>query len=113
MDPKEAELLEAKRLCDITQGKCYFYSFLFSYLFTEELRFKSTEDLRTLVSALMDYHQKMQEQANYWLDSKEQLIMDAEMHNKMIASLVQYAQQQQIAPKGIYFSIMMPIYYLI
>ena len=39
---------------------------------------------------------RMQEQAGYWLDAKEQLVMDAEMHNKMIASLVQYATQQQL-----------------
>ncbi len=38
----------------------------------------------------------MQDQAGYWLDAKEQLIMDAEMHNKMIASLVQYATQQSL-----------------
>ncbi|KAL2914597.1 hypothetical protein HK105_205948 [Polyrhizophydium stewartii] len=85
LDPREADLLEAKRLCDITE---------------EEMRRHSTEEIREFVKALMDFHSKMQEQANYWLDSKEQLVMDAEMHNKMIASLVQYAQQQQNAPKG-------------
>lgn len=58
------------------------------------------EELRDLVQVLMDYNSKMLEQSNYWLDSKEQLVMDAEMHNKMIASLVQYAQQQQVSPKG-------------
>jgi hypothetical protein len=42
----------------------------------------------------------MQEQVDYWLDSKERLLMDAEMHNKMIASLVNFAQQQQETPKG-------------
>jgi hypothetical protein len=46
------------------------------------------------------YQQKMYEQSNYWLDAKEQLIMDAETHNKVIASLVQYARDQQQAPKG-------------
>ena len=46
----------------------------------------------------------MQEQVNYWLDGKEQLMMDAEMNNKMIASLVTYAQQQQVAgTKGIVY----------
>ncbi|KAI8928126.1 hypothetical protein BC831DRAFT_548635 [Entophlyctis helioformis] len=85
MDPREAELIEAKRLCDITE---------------DEMRRHTTEEIRELVKALMSHHSKMQEQANYWLDSKEQLIMDAEMHNKMIASLVQYAQQQQVGPKG-------------
>ncbi|KAK6092457.1 hypothetical protein MT418_007025 [Batrachochytrium dendrobatidis] len=85
LDPREADLLEAKRLCDITE---------------EEMRHHSTGEIRDLIKSLMDHHLKMQEQANHWLDSKEQLVMDAEMHNKMIASLVQYAQQQQVTPKG-------------
>ena len=37
----------------------------------------------------------MQEQSAFWLDAKEQLLMDAEIHNKMIASLVQFAATQQ------------------
>ncbi|KNC99437.1 uncharacterized protein SPPG_05678 [Spizellomyces punctatus DAOM BR117] len=84
-DARESELAEARKLCDIPE---------------DEIRKKSVEELADLVQQLTVYHQKMQDQANYWLDSKEQLIMDAEMHNKMIASLVQYAQQQQTAPKG-------------
>ncbi|KAH9246716.1 hypothetical protein BASA81_015720 [Batrachochytrium salamandrivorans] len=84
LDPREADLLEAKRLCDLSE---------------DEIRRHSTEDIRELIKSLMDHHVKMQEQANHWLDSKEQLVMDAEMHNKMIASLVQYAQQQQVTPK--------------
>ncbi|KAJ3063156.1 hypothetical protein HK102_008553 [Quaeritorhiza haematococci] len=85
-DPKEADLEEAKRLCDVTE---------------DELRKKPTEDLHALIKSLTSVSQRMQEQAAYWLDAKEQLVMDAEMHNKMIASLVQYAQQQQVAkPAG-------------
>ncbi|TPX59654.1 hypothetical protein SpCBS45565_g07673 [Spizellomyces sp. 'palustris'] len=84
-DARESELAEARKLCDIPE---------------DEIRKKTVEELAELVQMLTVYHQKMQDQANYWLDSKEQLIMDAEMHNKMIASLVQYAQQQQTAPKG-------------
>jgi Skp family chaperone for outer membrane proteins len=71
-------------------------------MYTEELRRKTTEELQGFLNSLHLYHQKMHEQANYWLDAKEQLIMDAETHNKVIASLVQYAQQQQQqVPKGI------------
>ncbi|KAJ3042090.1 hypothetical protein HDV00_008172 [Rhizophlyctis rosea] len=84
-DEKEADLFEAKRLCDITE---------------EEMRRKSTAELQSLISDLQRAQQRMQEQANEWLDAKERLVMDAEMHNKMIASLVQYAQQQQVGPKG-------------
>ncbi|KAI9099720.1 hypothetical protein DFS34DRAFT_678305 [Phlyctochytrium arcticum] len=84
-DSREAELAEARRLCDIPE---------------DDIRGKSTAELQELILTLTSYHQKMQDQANYWLDSKEQLVMDAEMHNKMIASLVQYAQQQQVTPKG-------------
>ncbi|KAJ3022853.1 hypothetical protein HKX48_005054 [Thoreauomyces humboldtii] len=83
-DSREMELLEAKKLCDVAE---------------EEIRQQTVAQLAALVANLTSAHQKMQDQANYWLDSKEQLIMDAEMHNKMIASLVQYAQQQQTAPK--------------
>lgn len=49
-----------------------------------------------MMQQLTNLTHKIQEQAAFWLDAKEQLLMDAEMHNKMIASLVQYAQQQQI-----------------
>ncbi|KAI9206873.1 uncharacterized protein BJ171DRAFT_308011 [Polychytrium aggregatum] len=84
-DSRESDLMEAKRLCDITE---------------DDMRRKTNEELNQLVAQLSAYHQKMQEQANYWLDAKEQLVMDAEMHNKMIASLVQYAQQQQVGVKG-------------
>ncbi|KAJ3288675.1 hypothetical protein HK104_008031 [Borealophlyctis nickersoniae] len=84
-DAREAEVFEAKRLCDITE---------------DEMRRKSPAELSDLIRTLHAMHQRMQEQANHWLDAKEQLAMDAEMHNKMIASLVQYAQQQQVAPKG-------------
>jgi hypothetical protein len=54
---------------------------------------------------MQTYQQKMYEQSNYWLDAKEQLIMDAETHNKVIASLVQYARDQQQAPKSKYFNV--------
>ncbi|KAI8912245.1 hypothetical protein DFJ77DRAFT_511761 [Powellomyces hirtus] len=84
-DARDMELLEAKRLCEVAE---------------DDLRNQSVEQLAALVASLTAAHQKMQDQANYWLDSKEQLVMDAEMHNKMIASLVQYAQQQQTAPKA-------------
>ncbi|KAJ3154673.1 hypothetical protein HDU89_007912 [Geranomyces variabilis] len=77
-DSRDAELLEAKRLCEVNE---------------DELRNQTPEQLAALIASLTAAHQKMQDQANFWLDSKEQLVMDAEMHNKMIASLVQYAQQ--------------------
>ncbi|KAJ3153794.1 hypothetical protein HDU86_005127 [Geranomyces michiganensis] len=77
-DSRDSELLEAKRLCEVSE---------------DELRNQTPEQLAALMASLTAAHQKMQDQANFWLDSKEQLVMDAEMHNKMIASLVQYAQQ--------------------
>ena len=69
----------------------------------EELRKKSIQELESLLKNMQAYHQKMYEQANYWLDAKEQLIMDAETHNKVIASLVQFARDQQQAPKSIFY----------
>ncbi|KAJ1548759.1 hypothetical protein HK405_015545, partial [Cladochytrium tenue] len=63
-DVRQAEIDAAKTCCDVTE---------------EEL---ARQQLR------------MQEQANFWLDAREQLLMDAEMHNKMIKSLVQYATIQ-------------------
>jgi ribosomal protein L29 len=63
----------------------------------DEIRGKSKNELRELIQELQGSLHHIQEQSNYWLDAKEQLMMDAEMHNKMIASLVTYAQQQQIS----------------
>ncbi|KAJ3406839.1 hypothetical protein HDU80_010236 [Chytriomyces hyalinus] len=81
-DPRQAELDKAKKYCTITE---------------DEIRGMSIAELSDLVQALAQLQVKMQEQSNFWLDSKEQLLMDAEMHNKMIASLVLYATQK---PKG-------------
>jgi hypothetical protein len=80
-DPREIELLMAKKLVDISSN---------------ELANKSPEQLQELIAQLQDLNAKLQQQANYYLDAKEQLVIDAEMHNKMIASLVVYAQQQQL-----------------
>jgi hypothetical protein len=63
----------------------------------DEIKRKTKAELREFIQELQVSLQRIQEQANYWLDAKEQLVMDAEMHNKMIASLVTYAQQQQVA----------------
>ncbi len=62
----------------------------------------SDQELQKLLERFLAISKQMQEYTAYWLDAKEQLVMDAEMHNKMIASLVQYAQQQQqlAASKG-------------
>ncbi|KAI8810996.1 hypothetical protein BJ742DRAFT_799448 [Cladochytrium replicatum] len=85
-DPRDVEMQTARALCEITE---------------DELRQKSADELQTLIRELGSYTSRMQEHANYWLDAKEQLVMDAEMHNKMIASLVNYAQQLQVAgPKA-------------
>ena len=70
------------------------------YSWVDELLKKTPEQLKEISETLLELSRKMQEQAAYWLDAKEQLVMDAEMHNKMIASLVSYAQQQQIASKS-------------
>ncbi|KAJ3378196.1 hypothetical protein HDU92_007598 [Lobulomyces angularis] len=78
---RELEYNEAKRLAEISE---------------EEVSRKTTDELKALIKTLSAMTHKIQDQANYWLDAKEQLVMDAEMHNKMIASLVQYAQQQQV-----------------
>ena len=46
------------------------------------------QELNDFIESLNGSITNMQDQANYWLDSKEQLVMESEMHNKMIASLV-------------------------
>ncbi|KAJ3143122.1 hypothetical protein HK100_009621 [Physocladia obscura] len=79
IDSRLQDIEDAKACCRITEG--------------EEIRKMATEDLTQLVQKLARSQLKLQEQSNYWLDAKEQLLMDAEMHNKMIASLVQYATQ--------------------
>ncbi|KAJ3349173.1 hypothetical protein HDU83_000732 [Entophlyctis luteolus] len=78
LDLKQKEVEDAKKLCVISE---------------DEIRKMTTDELAQLVQGLAQAQVKLQEQSNYWLDSKEQLMMDAEMHNKMIASLVQYATQ--------------------
>ena len=73
---------------------------LFSFLkFIDTLKRKNPEELSNILSQMQLLNNKLNDQAIYWLDAKEQLAMDAEMHNKMIANLVQFAQQQQQAPK--------------
>ncbi|KAJ3030345.1 UNVERIFIED_CONTAM: hypothetical protein HDU68_009379 [Siphonaria sp. JEL0065] len=77
-DPRQADIDEAKKYCAVTE---------------DEIRKMTTAELTSLIQSLAASQLKMQEQSNYWLDTKEQLVMDAEMHNKMISSLVQYATQ--------------------
>ncbi|TPX33638.1 hypothetical protein SmJEL517_g03517 [Synchytrium microbalum] len=62
----------------------------------DDIRGMTVDQLRLVKARMVDATQRMQDQVNFWLDGREQLVMDAEMHNKMIASLVQYAQQQQL-----------------
>jgi hypothetical protein len=79
-DPREMELISAKKLVDIS---------------SIEMNSKTPQQLQTLINTLTEYNSKIQSQTNYYLDSKEQLVMESEMHNKMISNLVLYAQQQQ------------------
>jgi Domain of unknown function (DUF5102) len=83
-DSREQELVAAKKLCDIPE---------------EDIRKKSKQEIREMIGHLSSSLSKIQEQANYWLDAKEQLVMESEMHNKMIASLVSYAQQKEKTAK--------------
>ncbi|KAI8894121.1 hypothetical protein BC833DRAFT_606075 [Globomyces pollinis-pini] len=77
---QETLLLAAKKLCDLTE---------------DDIKKKTKTELKEYISNVQNSLSSVQDQINYWLDGKEQLVMDAEMHNKMIASLVTYAQQQQ------------------
>lgn len=83
-DPRETDKLNAQMLVEVGE---------------DQIRLKTSTELEAYLEQLKAYQTIMQEQVNYWLDSKEKLIMDAEMHNKMIASLVNFAQQQQEGPK--------------
>ena len=56
---------------------------------------KSKDELQDFIRSLNDSLIALQEQVNYWNEAKEQLLVDAEMHNKMIANLVTYAKEQQ------------------
>ncbi len=80
-DSREEDLIAAKRLCDIPEGIGWSITL-------DEIRNKSKREIRELISTLSASLAKIQDQANYWLDAKEQLVMESEMHNKMIASLV-------------------------
>jgi hypothetical protein len=101
LNDRETDLIEAKKLCDFSEGKVSKFKIL------DELRKKNLQELESLLNNMQIYQQKMYEQSNYWLDAKEQLIMDAETHNKVIASLVQYARDQQQAPKSNYFRVIL------
>lgn len=85
-DLGEQELITAKKLVDIP---------------VTEISQKSPEQLQQLISSLQEYNARIQAQTDFYLDAKEQLVIDAEMHNRMIAQLVTYAQQQQEESKGI------------
>ena len=95
-ETRERSLSDARALCHLPEGN----TLQLIYLWVDELLKKTPEQLKEISETLLELSRKMQEQAAYWLDAKEQLVMDAEMHNKMIASLVSYAQQQQIASKS-------------
>ena len=73
----------------------------------DEIRKMSRPELQALIASLNSSISNMQDQANYWLDSKEQLVMESEMHNKMIASLVRrpfYSSRNMfIIPSAIFF----------
>jgi len=66
----------------------------------ESLKSKSKKELQELIKSVIEATQNCNEYLNYVLDQKEQLKMDAEMHDKMIACLVQHAKQKQMAPKS-------------
>jgi len=80
LDTRDQDIANAKKLCDITEV---------------DIRSKSKEEVKNLIKSLNSSLGKVQTQANYWLDAKEQLVMESEMHNKMIASLVNLAQQKE------------------
>lgn len=65
-------------LCDVTE---------------DELRTRPIEELKKLESTMRQYISTVTEQINYYLDAREQLAMDSEMHNKMISALVTQAQK--------------------
>ncbi|KAJ1565266.1 hypothetical protein HK096_003726 [Nowakowskiella sp. JEL0078] len=86
-DAPDSLLQTAKALCEISE---------------DDLRKRTAGQLQDMIKQLLQSSTSLHQQANNWLDAKEQLLMDAEMHNKMIASLVQYAQQLQVqGPKGL------------
>ncbi|KAI9189945.1 hypothetical protein H9P43_001378 [Blastocladiella emersonii ATCC 22665] len=59
----------------------------------DELRGKPDRELAELQQILAHAVQGLHAQINYFLDAREQLQLDAEMHNKMISVLVQQAQK--------------------
>ncbi|KAI9145628.1 hypothetical protein BKA69DRAFT_1048739 [Paraphysoderma sedebokerense] len=75
-------------LCDVTE---------------DELRTRPIEELKKLESTMRQYISTVTEQINYYLDAREQLAMDSEMHNKMISALVTQAQKthELLQKKGV------------
>ncbi|KAL7752190.1 hypothetical protein RI367_002235 [Sorochytrium milnesiophthora] len=68
----------------------------------DDLNAKSVDELQSIQSTLAHAVPRLTAQINYYLDAKEQLSMDSEMHNKVISVLVQQAQKahQMNAQKG-------------
>jgi len=66
----------------------------------ESLKTKTKKELQELIKSVIEATQNSNEYLNIVLDQKEQLKMDAEMNDKMIACLVQHAKQKQMSPKG-------------
>ncbi|KXS14201.1 hypothetical protein M427DRAFT_57948 [Gonapodya prolifera JEL478] len=61
----------------------------------DDLRAMSEEELQEFLGKLQLATQRTLEYVGLLKDHREQLLMDAEMHNKMIGALVQLAQQQK------------------
>ncbi|ORZ39595.1 hypothetical protein BCR44DRAFT_1482797 [Catenaria anguillulae PL171] len=58
-----------------------------------DLRARTDDDLAHIQGVLASAVPGLHAQINYYLDAREQLALDAEMHNKMISVLVQQAQK--------------------
>lgn len=96
---KNKEIIKEQKIDMNEKNKKYEIAKGLANINPDSLKTKTIEEIGELIKSVIEATQNSNEYLNLILDQKEQLKMDAEMHDKMIACLVQHAKQQQMTPK--------------
>ncbi|KAF9996117.1 hypothetical protein BGZ80_007340 [Entomortierella chlamydospora] len=85
------EAIPARKPLDMEAARAYCQ-------FTKEnLGGYSGDEMKDIIAQLTELTRQASEELTYWLDQREQMIMDSEKYNKMIGSLVDRAAQLKTA----------------
>lgn len=100
---KPLDLAATAAYCQFTRGNIFLRSdqlafvncrifthafFLLLSSFVDTLGAYSGEEMKDIIARLTDLTRQASDELTYWLDQREQMIMDNERYNEMIASLV-------------------------